>query len=262
MVNIIHLQELLLKKAINSGDEKFSFGEYISSAETAITYGETCVFAFPNFDNSDVLPVYELQVGECVELVGKTIDLTSTTVRYKIEEKIRTEIRKHALADPTFASQNAFMKMYVKTSWRAEETIEAKAVSIVVPFIYEKAFSIESYLKQLVVICRMELSSTTVSVKPYNFTYEEREHAFKLELKDYFVDYNNEPAIDVRVKFDKNPNYQLIANAKFGITFGSENRIFLADGTNIDRYNVSNDLLGNNIKNQSYETTYFPSKKL
>ena len=29
---------------------------------------------------------------------------------------------------------------------------------------------------------------------------------------------------------------------------------------NIDRYNVSNDLLGNNVRNQSYELTYFPSK--
>lgn len=251
------------KKAINAGDEKFSFRNYISSAETSITYGETCGFAFPSFDNPEDFARYELQGGDCVKLFGETIDLTSLTVRYKIEEKIRTEIRKLVLANPSFTSQNAFMKMYVKTSWREEETTFAKAVSIVVPFTYEKAFSISTYLKQKVIlICEMDLVSaaTKVLVKPYNFTYEEREHAFKLELKDYFVDYNNEPAIDVRVEFDKNPDYQLIANAKFGITFGSENRIFLADGTNIDRYNVSNDLLGNNIKNQSYETTYFPSK--
>ena len=39
--------------------------------------------------------------------------------------------------------------------------------------------------------------------------------------------------------------------------------MFLAghkDYPNVERYNVSNDLLGGNDKSQSYETTYFPSK--
>ena len=46
-------------------------------------------------------------------------------------------------------------------------------------------------------------------------------------------------------------------------TFGSESRVFLAgnpDFKHIDRYNVSNDLLGNNDVSQSYELSYFPSK--
>ena len=51
---------------------------------------------------------------------------------------------------------------------------------------------------------------------------------------------------------------------RFGVSFGSEYRVFLAgnpDFKHIDRYNISNDLLGNNVKNQSYELSYFPSKQ-
>ena len=50
---------------------------------------------------------------------------------------------------------------------------------------------------------------------------------------------------------------------KFGTTFGSESRVFLAgnpDFKHIDRFNVSNDLLGGNVVSQSYELSYFPSK--
>ena len=85
----------------------------------------------------------------------------------------------------------------------------------------------------------------------------------QLIVKDYFFDFNNEPTIDVKVTFNQNTDYQIIANSRFGITFGSENRLFLAGNPsfpNIDRFNVSNDLLGDGEKNQSYELTYFPSR--
>jgi hypothetical protein len=85
----------------------------------------------------------------------------------------------------------------------------------------------------------------------------------QLRVRNYFFDFNNEPSIDVEITFDQNTDYDIIADSTFGITFGSENRLFLAGNpefSNIDRFNVSNDLLGDNVKNQSYELTYFPSK--
>lgn len=96
-----------------------------------------------------------------------------------------------------------------------------------------------------------------------NFTFNEQKNWFELEVKNYFYDYNEQPSINVKVTFASNPNYELITKNKFGIFFGSEDRLFLAghpDYPNIDRYNVSNDLLGDNIVNQSYELSYFPSK--
>lgn len=95
------------------------------------------------------------------------------------------------------------------------------------------------------------------------FNFNEQKNWFELEVKDYFYDYNQQPSINVKVTFTNNPNYELITKNKFGIFFGSEDRLFLAghpDYPNIDRYNVSNDLLGDNIVNQSYELSYFPSK--
>ncbi len=98
----------------------------------------------------------------------------------------------------------------------------------------------------------------------YEFDLGEDKNIFELKLKDYFYDYKNEPAIGVKVIFDNNSeNYNMIAKSRFGITFGSENRLFLAGNTDfphIDRFNVSNNLLGNNITNQSYELSYFPSR--
>jgi len=88
---------------------------------------------------------------------------------------------------------------------------------------------------------------------------------FRLIVKDLFFDFNNEPSIKVNIKFSKNEDYNIIARTRFGTNFGGENRLFLAgheDYPNIDRYNISNDLLGDNVKSQSYELSYFPSKNL
>jgi hypothetical protein len=97
----------------------------------------------------------------------------------------------------------------------------------------------------------------------YNITIKEEDGEIDFKLKDYFFDFNNEPTIDIKVTFRTNTDYNIIKESNFGITFGSENRLFLAGNSqfpNIDRFNVSNDLLGNGTKNQSYELTYFPSR--
>lgn len=93
--------------------------------------------------------------------------------------------------------------------------------------------------------------------------FNEENNTVELTVKNYFYDYKNEPTILVTIDFPLNTEYNYIAESKFGVNFGSENRLFLAGNPNfpnIDRYNVSNDLLGSNIKSQSYELTYFPSK--
>jgi hypothetical protein len=97
----------------------------------------------------------------------------------------------------------------------------------------------------------------------YEVNFKEDFAFIELKVKDYFFDYKNEPSIEVLVTLDSNLDYENISRSTFGATFGSENRLFLAGNKqfpNIDRFNVSNDLLGDNVKSQSYESTYFPSK--
>lgn len=97
----------------------------------------------------------------------------------------------------------------------------------------------------------------------HEISFNSRDNMFELSLRDFFIDFRNEPSVDVEITFQNNPDYDLITQNKFSVLFGSENRLFLAghpDFPNIDRFNVSNDLLGNNVKNQSYELSYFPSK--
>ena len=110
----------------------------------------------------------------------------------------------------------------------------------------------------------LHLSRSIVANNFFEIIYDGE--GLKAKIINKLINYKNEPAIDISISFAKNYyNYSLIANSKFGTTFGSENRLFLAgnpDFKHIDRYNISNDLLGNNVKSQSYELSYFPSKKL
>lgn len=102
-----------------------------------------------------------------------------------------------------------------------------------------------------------------ISKVAYRLKLKPEDGILELTVRDYFFDYNNEPTIDVKVTFNQNTDYDIIAKSKFGITFGSENRLFLAGNSsfpNVDRFNVSNDLLGDGEKNQSYELSYFPSR--
>ena len=106
---------------------------------------------------------------------------------------------------------------------------------------------------------------TTRPIEQVLFTkkFNEENNTVELTVKNYFYDYKNEPTILITIDFPLNTEYNYIAESTFGVNFGSENRLFLAGNPNfpnIDRYNVSNDLLGNNIVSQSYELTYFPSK--
>ena len=93
---------------------------------------------------------------------------------------------------------------------------------------------------------------------------ENMDSGIKIKVRSDFINYNVEPAITVDISFANNDyNFNLIAKNKFGTTFGSESRVFLAgnpDFKHIDRFNVSNDLLGDNVVSQSYELSYFPSK--
>ena len=108
-----------------------------------------------------------------------------------------------------------------------------------------------------------EVGSIPITTNLWRFDLKELDNEIQFTLKDLFFDFNNEPTIDIKVTFTENKDYDIIAQSKFGITFGSENRLFLAGNTtypNIDRFNVSNNLLGDGTDNQSYELTYFPSK--
>lgn len=98
----------------------------------------------------------------------------------------------------------------------------------------------------------------------YGFKFNPEKNWFELSVREYFFDYNKEPSIEVKVTFESiQEEYSIISKSTFGTFFGSEDRLFLAghpEYPNIDRYNVSNDLLGDNVVNQSYELSYFPSK--
>ena len=155
------------------------------------------------------------------------------------------------------------------------------------PLIYEgneAGEQVWGILQTAAVIVKVQISPNLVPQETrysftYTATYEEspalvkdnlftvslkEDNAFiELKVKDFFYDYKNEPTIDVLVTFQQNTDYNIISQSKFGATFGSENRLFLAGNSefpNIDRFNVSNDLLGITNDSQSYELTYFPSK--
>lgn len=139
-----------------------------------------------------------------------------------------------------------------------------KGQSVVLDFWYTKESTYDYEIRNSFAMTLVVLKDETkIADDLYSVTFDDSMGSFVLKCKDYFYDFNGEPSIDVKITFEKNPDYDIIAKSKFGIAFGSENRLFLAGNEktpHIDRFNVSNDLLGNNIKNQSYELSYFPSK--
>ncbi len=145
-----------------------------------------------------------------------------------------------------------------------ERSIRFNCASVCIPFSYQKeVIDTRLYCGSFVYVATARKQDQFSIEGFYKFNYNEKDKVFELRTRKYFFDYNNEPSIEVKVEFERNDDYFLIANNSFGITFGSENRLFLAghkDYPNVERYNVSNDLLGGNDKSQSYETTYFPSK--
>lgn len=135
--------------------------------------------------------------------------------------------------------------------------------AVVVKVAISPALVVQEQRRSITYETRISTSNILVSQNAFSTNLKENNSLIELKVKDYFYDYKNEPAIEVLVSYQQNTDYNIIAKSKFGITFGSENRVFLAgnsDFPNIDRFNVSNDLLGDNVDNQSYELSYFPSK--
>ena len=145
---------------------------------------------------------------------------------------------------------------------RNEEVEYNTGISICssVELIFDKTIKYQSH------IATFDLTLTDIANYTFNdlykFSYNDERKAFELKMP-YLFNYQNLPSVKIVISFIENPDYDIIVNSKIGVNFGSENRLFLAgnkDYPNIDRFNASNDLLGDNEKSQSYELTYFPSK--
>jgi len=145
---------------------------------------------------------------------------------------------------------------------RGEEFEYNTGISICssVELIFDKTIKYQSH------IATFDLTLTDIANYTFNdlykFSYNDERKAFELKMP-YLFNYQNLPSVKIVISFIENPDYDIIVNSKIGVNFGSENRLFLAgnkDYPNIDRFNASNDLLGDNEKSQSYELTYFPSK--
>lgn len=214
---------------------------------------------YPTFDNTS--PFQPLDLGIVYTGTNQFIASTFNSVDLynEIESKILENIN-------TFESNsgNAFARIRVQNSYNDGTKIINTGASLVVGFNFQKYVSEpyqdrQSFVMTTVVDKTQQMAEDGV----YEHYFDDKEKAFVVKVRDYFFDYNDEPSIEVKITFKNNPDYKMISDCKFGTTFGSENRLFLAGNPNypnIDRYNVSNDLLGDNIKNQSYELTYFPSK--
>jgi hypothetical protein len=216
--------------------------------------------AYPTFNNPDNIPVVTIRDENRFIGFGD-FSIFNNTDYYALKNYILNNINlfpstsglafvkvrfiSRVINPETFATSRLFYSYVVKVSYFNNPLVEAQR---------RLSFSYVATVQE-----------TTVPIVDnlYSVSLSEDKTVIKLSVKDYFFDYKNEPSIDVRVSFNLNTDYQLIAKSTFGITFGSENRLFLAgnkDYPNIDRYNISNDLLGGNVKNQSYELSYFPSK--
>lgn len=140
----------------------------------------------------------------------------------------------------------------------------SKKVAMAITITYTSGYITEGQNRLSIVgIANIYKEQTPIATHSYSINYNESHKTFDFLLANYFYDYRNTPSIDIKITFTNNPDYQIIANSTFGTSFGVENRLFLAgnpDYPHIDRYNVSNDLLGDGVDNQSYELSYFPSK--
>ena len=212
---------------------------------------------YPTFDNSGGLDVIDLEI--VFTGTNQFFEYDNATLMNAIVSGILDE-----LAGLTGDFGNGFAKVKIQNSYNDGGTIINKGVSLVLGFYYQKYISTPYENRQSVVLtCIVNKNQQMAEEGVYEFSFNEKDNTFDLKVRDYFFDYNNEPSIEVKVTFQNNPDYKYISHTLFGATFGSENRLFLAghpDFPNIDRYNVSNDLLGNNVKNQSYELSFFPSK--
>lgn len=234
----------------------------IIQEDNDITLGQASTIdggAYPTFANPNVFPeiILPSTANPLITQEGISFNYGSTLI-----SQLQTFILQQVPSLPGEVDQqyNGFAKVKIQR----ESATDTAGVSIVIPFTYSKEFTLNSQRRQsMVYTAQIEKETEVIGNELFEFFYDRTEKRFELRLKDYFYDYNNEPSISVRIEYERNPDYDFIANTRFGATFGSENRLFLAghpDFPNIDRYNVSNDLLGDNIENQSYELSFFPSK--
>lgn len=218
--------------------------------------------AYPNFSNPNGDPVVEPGNSYIIMTTGSTIQYNEN-VRNQISNVLQNFID-GCVAQAQSPFGNAFAKMRIVTYFTIGNDPYFKCQSFVCDFTFEEGRILNYEIRQsMSYVATVNKQTTTVVNDLYDFDFDSKRNAFEVKIKNYFFDYNNEPSIDIKVKFEYNPDYNMVAKTTFGVVFGSENRLFLAghpDYPNIDRYNVSNDLLGNNIKNQSYELSYFPSK--
>jgi hypothetical protein len=139
-----------------------------------------------------------------------------------------------------------------------------QATTVLVLASYKLQTSVEQQERHsMSYLCDIVETTRPIEEVLFSTKFNEENNTVELTVKNYFYDYKNEPTILVTIDFPLNTEYNYISESNFGVNFGSENRLFLAGNQkfpNIDRYNISNDLLGNGVANQSYELTYFPSK--
>lgn len=217
---------------------------------------------YPVFDNSNSYPIFEYSSDySIIKTHGQNVDLDNF-----IPNINAFLIYKLTNSPELFDNQGiAFCKFkWVTSFYDSQYGLVSEGQSVVVKFSYVKgrpySYQRRETMSKLI---RYTEDATYLYEDIFTFRHDEERNVFVLESKNLFYDFNNEPAISVKVTFQENPDYEIISNSRFGITFGSENRLFLAGNKeypHIDRYNVSNDILGDNIKKQSYELTYFPSK--
>lgn len=243
------------------------YGEWLISNQTGIVRDNYSTF--PDFEpihvgfNPENDVVFEPGASYIVNTTGQNINFNDVYLLNNIKNvliQFIDDIAANNLQD----EGEAIAKIRIQTYWLDGDTVRDEGVSVVLRFGYNVGYSEEYQKRQsMSFVATMDKNETLIEPDLYTFDYNQDNNAFELKVKNYFYDYNNEPSIEVKAKFEFNPDYEYISKSKIGITFGSENRLFLAGNPNfknIDRYNVSNDLLGDNVKSQSYELTYFPSK--
>ena len=244
------------RKVQNTTEYLSDIGWYQDWYYSDVVDGWDTELDYPDFNNWNDKPVIELGIINKNRFEEPPYN---TYMLNEISKRIKLQI--NDLPDNSGSA-------WAKFEWRAYYidsggTLYEQKQKIALEFYYRKGIYREwENRNSFVMTTKVIKEGNKIVDDLYDLSFDKEKNAFVFKCKDYFYDFNNEPAIDVKITFERNPDYQKIAESSFGIAFGSENRLFLAGNKeypNIDRFNVSNDLLGDNIKNQSYELTYFPS---
>ncbi len=260
-IEVANNEEIVLKlqmfeRKVESNTEFLDFPHYTEWHYTSIVDGWDIEFEYPGVHYGDELEVITLDTirkSKFEEPAHSTYMLNEISKGIKAKFDELTANKGYAIVRFTWQSY------YIDYGG----TVYEEQQKIVFRFYYNKGDCREwENRNSFVMTTKATKGGKKIVDDLYELWFDKEKNAFVFECKDYFYDFNNEPAIDVKITFERNPDYKKIAESRFGTTFGSENRLFLAGNKeypNIDRFNVSNDLLGDNIKNQSYELTYFPS---